>query len=83
VFDVSLESGFSDPKYLAKAFMQKIGSTPIDFRKKGQNVSSETEVHRSIHSSEQYYSVESAISRLQYFESMYLGNDRFLGRIAF
>lgn len=36
IIDICLESGFSDPRYLTKAFIDRTGLTPDEFRKSGQ-----------------------------------------------
>ena len=63
---VSIESGFSDPRYLTKAFLEHEGMTPNEYRKQKQPIAEESvKIHRSSHSSELYYTDEKAKALIQ------------------
>ncbi len=61
---VSLESGFSDPRYLTRAFLAQMGITPCEYRKRRLRLLEEDNSHRSPASSERFYSDQEALRRL-------------------
>ncbi|HBU11986.1 MAG TPA: hypothetical protein DEB31_04445 [Clostridiales bacterium] len=66
LFTICIESGFSDPRYLFKAFTTNVGITPGEFRKQtSQLVDENGRIHRSSHSSERYFSTEMALNLVQ------------------
>ena len=71
LIDVCLESGFSDPRYLTKAFVQKTGMRPDEYRRKYAVPKEEDEYHRSLHSSQKFYSDEEAIRILTYINTQF------------
>jgi AraC-like DNA-binding protein len=65
MFNISIESGFSDPRYLTKAFKAQTGMTPDEYRKQKMLIVKTDTVHRSSHSSEHYYSEREAATMIQ------------------
>lgn len=66
LIDICLESGFSDPRYLTKAFMQKTGLRPNEYRRKYTRQKTEEQYQISLHSSQKFYSDEEAVRILSY-----------------
>lgn len=69
--DVFLESGFSDLRYLTKAFLQRTGMRPNEYRSKHKNLRNEYKYKSSLHSSEKLYSNEEALRILDYLKTCY------------
>lgn len=67
IFDVSLISGFSDPKYLTKIFKQKYGCTPAEFRNKIEQVNLIDESHK-LKILEQYYNKAESLMLIENFK---------------
>lgn len=69
MLDVCMESGFSDYRYFSRAFRQRTGMTPEEYRKSSSFAVPETiHVHRSIHSLERFYSREACLRLLKRLE---------------
>jgi AraC-like DNA-binding protein len=68
LLDICIECGFSDPRYMARAFDKKLGITPETFRKsnKGQ-LPDIAKVHQSEHSLQRFYHTEKNIAILNQF----------------
>ena len=69
LIDICLEAGFSDPRYLTKAFMEKAGTRPEEYRHKYASREDESSFHRSLHSSQKYYTDEEGVRILKYIEA--------------
>ena len=65
LIDVCMESGFSDPRYLAKAFIRRTGMTPNEYRHKYTG-GEKDRYNRSLHSSQIFYSDEQVMRILDY-----------------
>ena len=66
MIDVSIESGFSDPKYMIACFLKNTGMRPEAYKKKyfKQSEISDLPVHKSEHSAQRYFSRQEAIAIL-------------------
>ena len=62
LIDVCMESGFSDSRYLTKAFLEYEGCTPIDYKQK-QNRNAQNK-NRNINTSEEFFSPEDSLQLL-------------------
>lgn len=67
--DVCIEAGFSDPRYMAKAFLAHTGLSPDEFRRRYHDVAQPANVHRSLHTSQRYYAVDEAVQRLSLLQN--------------
>jgi len=56
LIDICFESGFSDPRYLTKAFLKKTGMRPDEYRHKFAAVKPEEQYQRNRYSSQKFYS---------------------------
>ena len=65
LLDVSIEAGFSDPRYLYKAFVQNTGMSPDEYRRRNVSVEANPLARQSPHSSETYYTNEGTLEILQ------------------
>jgi len=65
LIDICMETGFSDPRYLTKAFVDRTGMTPDAYRKKYKEDKSDMTKQRNPHSSERYYTPEDTIQILR------------------
>ncbi len=64
--DVCIESGFSDYRYFAKAFRDRLGVTPEEYCRRAQPlVQDQTQLHHSIHSLERFYTREKSLELLK------------------
>ena len=70
LIDVCLESGFSDARYLTKAFSKKVGMSPDAYRRKF-SAQEETARHWSPHSAEMIYSDEESRRILKYVSTLH------------
>lgn len=65
MLDVCMESGFSDYRYFCKAFRQQYNMTPETYRHSSSQNKHLTELRRSIHSEETFYSREDSLLLLE------------------
>ncbi|RRJ64597.1 AraC family transcriptional regulator [Paenibacillus oralis] len=61
LLDVCLECGFSDYRYLHKAFLDNVGCTPAEYKKKLSNDSKAVRMKSSLHTIENYYSEQDTL----------------------
>jgi AraC-like DNA-binding protein/mannose-6-phosphate isomerase-like protein (cupin superfamily) len=71
LIDICIESGFSDPRYLTKTFLRKTGSRPDAYKRKYALRQEEDQYHRSIYSSQKFYSDEEAARILEHLKICY------------
>lgn len=67
--DVCLESGFSDYRYFARAFEERTGMTPDQYRKSPHDVVKESSDHRSLHSQEHFYTRRESLAMLKQYQT--------------
>ncbi len=67
LFDVSATSGFSDPKYMTKMFIKKLGCTPKEYRRQLNSYKDPAAVPGSAHPLQFYYSETEAMGLIDGF----------------
>jgi len=64
MLDISLEAGFSDPRYMKKAFLRFEGCTPEQYRNR-HNVNNINHVEQTSAAAEQFFSLEASLKFLR------------------
>jgi len=72
ILDICLESGFSDPRYLSRAFLQRTGMTPDEFRRKNRG-NEPLRTTQTSHSIQTYYNDEDALKHLRHYKKVLCG----------
>jgi AraC-like DNA-binding protein len=67
LFDVSATSGFSDPKYMTRMFIKKLGCTPKEYRRQLNSYKDPAAVPGSAHPLQFYYSETEAMELIDGF----------------
>lgn len=72
LLDICLECGFSDYRYLNKAFMDNVGCTPAEYKKIISKESREVRLKSPLHTVENYYSEQDTLALLGKLRLNYL-----------
>ncbi|SDD54150.1 transcriptional regulator, AraC family [Paenibacillus sp. CF095] len=65
LLDICLECGFSDYRYLNKAFLDNVGCTPAEYKKKLSKESKAVRIKSPLHTVENYYSEHDTLDILR------------------
>ena len=71
LLDICNEAGFSDYRYFSKAFKQRTGGTPEEYRSQnGANKPVPAKIHHSLHSLERFYTREQSLCLLEQYRTL-------------